>query len=202
MKNSKYQLLTVIVLLLIIGSVLMCNILDGTSSEKLSVFRYSATSFSTAVSVNMDAFENAGVVYLDEVIDKDLMDSIKSPFSSNNCDINESKVEFDSGNKYVTLKCDDYLIDHVSSGEINNTAIYEVGKWSEDTSSKTSQNRKLYNCSRDGKLIFDQYYEEDYFVYKLNTLNNTDYVSINDIDSKDCNVVSKTFHRTKKEIKN
>ena len=43
------------------------------------------------------------------------------------------------------------------------------------------------------------YYEELYFVYELNKKYNSNYYYSNGV--KECKVVSKTFYRTKKEIK-
>ena len=50
-----------------------------------------------------------------------------------------------------------------------------------------------------GKLVFPDYYEELYFVYELNKKYNSNYYYSNGV--KECKVVSKTFYRTKKEIK-
>ena len=61
------------------------------------------------------------------------------------------------------------------------------------------EERILYNCKSNGKEMYDRYYEELYFVYEINKKYDTDYYSVSDI--KDCELVSKTFYRTKELIK-
>ena len=70
MRNrSKFEIILVITALLVLSAWLMNMILDGANAQKFNVFKYSVTSFNSAVRTNMDFFQNDKVVYLDEAID-------------------------------------------------------------------------------------------------------------------------------------
>ena len=58
---------------------------------------------------------------MDEVIDLGFIKKIKSPFSSGMCDSAESKVEtLKLSDRYVTLKCDHFLIYKEKANNSNN----------------------------------------------------------------------------------
>ena len=201
MRNkSKFEIILVITVLLVISPWLMIMILDGENVQKFNVFKYFVTLFNSAVRTNMDFFQNDKVVYLDEAIDEEVIDKVKSPFSGGNCDIKESKVEIDDDRRsYVTLKCDDYLIEHVDPNYLDNIEFYEVGKWNKD-GKKSYEKKTLYNCVVNNKNIFSDYMEEDYFLYKINKKYNKTYGSIDEISKNNCKVVSMNFYRNKKEL--
>lgn len=202
MRNkSKFEIPLVITALIVLVAWLLSLILNNASTQKFTAFKYSAVSFNSVIKTNIDYFQNSNVVYLDEAIDAELIDNIKSPFSNNNCDKGESKVEIENGNQgYITLKCDDFLIEHADQNTMENIYFYEVGKWNNKKNGSNYEKKVLYNCSKNNKLIFDDYVEKEYFIYKINKKFESDYKTIKEIDNDYCNVMSKTFYRTKKEI--
>lgn len=202
MRNkSKFEIPLVITALIVLVAWLLSLILNNASTQKFTAFKYSAVSFNSVIKNNIDYFQNSNVIYLDEAIDAELIDNIKSPFSNNNCDKGESKVEIENGNQeYITLKCDDFLIEHADQNTLENIYFYEVGKWNNKKNGSNYEKKVLYNCSKNNKLIFDDYVEKEYFIYKINKKIESDYKTIKEIDNDYCNVMSKTFYRTKKEI--
>ena len=200
---GKFEVLTVLVLLIILVAYLMYSILGGGNMEqKVGKMRDAAVQLNKAVYTNMDSFRNERVVYLEEVIEQGFFDSIKSPFSSNKCDVSESKVETVSRNeRYVTLKCDDYLIKRERTSDLSNIPIYHVGKWSTTKPKGEIEEKVLYNCEDSGKEVFGQYYEENYFVFKLSKLYSVNFYSINDVSDSVCHKKEKTFYRAIEEVK-
>ena len=68
-------------------------------------------------------------------------------------------------------------------------------KEKEKTKKDNIEERKLYNCKKNGKQVYEDYTEELYFVFKYNYDYHTDYYFANDVD--DCEVQTKTFYRQK-----
>ena len=110
----------------------------------------------------------------------------------------ESIVQLIDGTPYVTLLCNDLLIEKTNFTNKSDVNVYRVSKWNEEKK-ENSEKKVLYNCEENGKLVFPEYYEELYFVYELNKKYGSSYYYSNDV--KKCKVVSKTFYRTKKAIK-
>ena len=203
MKNNKgfgkFEVLTMIVILICIFGYLMYRILGEADGQKIDTMKKSALSFGQTVATNNSSFHNLDVVYLDEVIKENLMKGINSPFSSNKCDVTESKVHMVSGHPYVTLKCDNYLIDNSIVDASGDIAIYKVGKWSDKKiDGENVEVKKLYNCMENGKNIFDNYYEDFYFVSAINEKYGTQYYFLEEV--RDCEVVNKDFYRTKEAV--
>lgn len=196
---GKFEVLTIIVLIMILGVILLCNVLGGVSKQKIETMKKSAISFSSTATTNMSSFHNSENVYLQEVIDEELMGPIKSPVGFGKCSNSESFVEMIDGMPYVTLNCNNILIDkeNFTDDDIN---VYKVSDWMEEKKSKDMEKRVLYNCVKDNKEVFDEYYDELYFVYEVNKKYDTDYYFAADIKDN-CKVVSKTFYRTKELIK-
>lgn len=200
-QNKKREVIIVMLCLLVVGSYLLYSIVDKKIVNNFRAFKYNAISFNDVVISNFSSFSNDKIVYLAEVIDEGLLTSIKSPFSSNYCDTKESLVEEDDNDRYVTLKCDDYLIEHYDIKDSNNVIIYKVGKWDTNKNLKDIEEKILYNCidNNSKAKIFDEYVEKDYFIYKINKEFSTNYSSLDEIKNN-CNVVSKKFYRTKVEV--
>ena len=78
--------------------------------------------------------------------------------------------------------------------------LYKVSEWSEEQQSEDDESIVLYNCEERGKDVFDEYYEELYFIYKVNKKFGADHYSISEVEYT-CTVVSKTFYRTKELVK-
>ena len=206
MKNNygfgKFEGLTIIVLLLGVVAFFMYTTLEGVSPKKLEKFKEIPVSFNKAVYTNLDSYQNSNLVYLQEVIDQGYLKNVKSPFSDGYCDYLESKVEtVQLSERYVTLKCDNFLISKVRSTNLKSAVIYEVSDWSlERPEGDTVDEAVLYNCqSADGSTIFPNYLEEGAFLYSYNKLYSNSYYRISDIKPGICTVVSNTFYRTRKE---
>jgi len=195
---GKYEVLTVIVLILVIFAYLMHVALKGANNQKISTMEDSAIGFSKAVTTNISSFHNTETVYLNEVINEQLLSNIKSPFSSNYCDGTSSKVELLDGQPYVTLKCDEFLIEKAAFFNKKDIPVYKVSGWSETRNSADDEEKTLYNCIVDGKELYDEYYEELYFVSKINEDFGTANYFADSINGT-CQVLTKTFYR-KKEI--
>ena len=202
MKNNKgfgkFEVLTVIVILLCIFAFLAYSFLGGTSKQKVDTMKENALNFSKTVTTNVASFHNVDVVYLGEAIEEKVIGNIKNPFGSGNCDAGESKVTYRDGQAFVTLKCGEYLIEDEKFSDKEKVDIFHVGDWTTKKISKDYEKKKLYNCQDKGKDIYSDYYEELYLVAKVNKDYNTDYYFVDEIDI--CNVVSKTFYRTKVSI--
>ena len=103
---AKFEVLTVLVLLVVISAVLLTMILKAVNNQKINMMITNAKNFSNRV-IAEEMTGNS--YYLKDAIKDEIYDEIRSPFSSNNCDENESKIEFSGANRYVTLKCDEYI---------------------------------------------------------------------------------------------
>lgn len=195
---GKFEVLTIMVVLLIIFCILSMNLFGGVSKQKIETMKKSATSFTSSVTTNIDTFHNTEKVYLQEVIDEKLIRPIKSPVGGGECSGADSYVELIDGMPYVTLNCNNVLIEKENfvNKDIN---VYKVSKWMSKKTKDDMEERILYSCKSNGKEIFDRYYEELYFVYEINKKYGTDYYFASNV--KDCEVVSKTFYRTKELIK-
>ena len=201
MKNNKgfgkFEVLTMIVLMLSLVAYLGYTVLNRSDRAKLKTMKDSAISFSRTVSLNLATFHNLDYVYLDEAVEEQLVKRIKSPISSGYCSESQSFVHMENGEPYVTLKCGDYLIDNVNfSGSREDIPYYKVSEWREEKKSDKDEERVLYNCVKNGKEMFDEYYDELYFVYLVNKEFGTEHffsASITD----ECKVSSKTFYRTR-----
>ena len=133
MKNNKgfakYELITVIVLVLVVFAYLMNCVLGGTSNTKIQALKESALNFSKAVSINASEFNNFEVVYLKEAYEEKVLETLKNPFGAGNCDETESKIEFVNGQPYVTLKCGNYALFNEDFSNPKNVDVYEVSDW-------------------------------------------------------------------------
>jgi len=200
MKNNKgfgkFEVLTVIVLLLVVFAFIAYKFLGGASSQKLDTMKESAVSFSKAVTVNHNTFHNTENIYLGEVIDEQLIKPIKNPLGKGNCSESESVVHMRNGLPYVTLRCGDYLIDGESISSKKDVDIYKVSNWSEKKTNDDDEEKTFYNCVDNGKEVFDEYYEDLYFVYQINKKYQTSYFFISHV-SKTCEVKEKKMYRTK-----
>ena len=175
--------------------------LGGVSGQKIDTMKENALSFQKTVATNIASFHNVDTVYLDEAIKEEFIGNIKSPFGGGNCDVTQSKVNFVEGKPYVTLKCGDYLIDKAVFNDKDSVDLFKVTAWSEkEIKGDDVETIELYNCTKDGKEVYDQYYEELYFIVKMNSDNQTNYYFANDIPKDKCTVVKKNFYRHKEKV--
>lgn len=206
MKNNKgmgkFEVLTMIVLIMAIIAYILWYFINGSNGQKFNTMKKNAVNLSKTVSTNINSFHNTENVYLGEAINEGLIPVIKSPFSGKDCSISESKVVMENDMPVVTLRCDDYLIDGVRfSGNYNDVPIYKVGEWTtEKITGNNVEERVLYNCMDGGKEKYPEYYEELYFVSRINDDYGRSHYFASTVDT-DCPVVSKTFYRTKEKIK-
>lgn len=200
MKNNfgytSYKVLTVIVLLIVISAILLTSIIRISSVQKFSIMKKSARNFSKYVALSDDADNN--VFYLRELVEGDHLEKIRSPFSSGYCDMNESMIEIDGLKKYITLKCDEYIINHAESNA-DDYEIYKVSKWSTTKKDDNDQKIESYNCEVNGKKIFAEIYDADNFLYYINNKYKKNYQDITEI--KDCKVVEQDLYRKLEPLK-
>ena len=205
MKNNKgfgkFEVLTMIVVLLCIFAFLAYRFLGGASLKKLDTMKNSASNLAKTVIVNRESFYNPSKVFLGEVIDEQLVKDIKNPIGEGNCSHSESYVELGEHNNYVTLQCGDYILDHVDVNKIKDATFYQVGEWTTKKTNDDDEERVLYNCKEsDGKgKYFDEGYDESYFIYQINRMFTNNYSSIEAINAI-CPVEKTTMYRTKVEV--
>ena len=210
MKNNKgfgtKEILIVIVLILGVTAYLMTNILGGASKQRISTFRQDALKFSQDITINISSFSKVEVVYLQEAIDEQVSKKIKNPLGSGYCDPTLSKVEFHDGKSYTTLQCGKYLIDNADITYLEKLPVYEVSEWSDKKpeleDGEELETRVFYNCYEGKKYTFDDYYEEQYLIYRFKKDIDQNIRSLNSITKNTAyEVKEKTMYRTKKEVK-
>lgn len=194
---GKFEVLTVIVVLLAVFAYLGYTLTKQPMSKKLETMKNNAITFSRIVMNNANSFHSDKTVYLDEVYDEELSKKIRNPFGEGYCSASESKTEYDENTYYVTFQCDHYLIEHTSFSGNNDVTFYEVGDWKETKTNDDDEEKVLYNCLTSNVERY-AYGEELYIVSRVNKDFNRDYYSISSI-KEECDVVQKTFYRTKKE---
>lgn len=193
---GRFEVLTIIVLLMGVCAYFMYTIIQGSSKEDFQTMKNDAVKFSNAVVVNYETFHNSNFVYLGEVIDEKLMKEVKNPVGKGSCSISDSFVKVVDRKSYTTLKCGDYLIDNANvSSSTDNVQIYQVTDWSDEQKTPDDEEALLYNCLENGVEKYPEYYGENYLIYLINKEYGTDYYSTASIT--ECSPVSKTFYRTK-----
>ena len=206
MKNNKgfvkFEVVTIILVLLIVFAFLFYMILNGAGGQKFETMKENASLLSKAVATNIGSFHYTNTVYLEEAIDEGVFNKIKNPFGSGNCDASESKVETIDGKTYVTLRCGKYLLEKENFADTKNVPFYEVGEWTEKKPEGNDvEEKEMYNCLDNDQEVFDQYHEELYFVYQVNKKYETDFYFAKDVDNDGvCEVETKTFYRTHKQL--
>ena len=194
------ELATIFLLLLVISVGLLFWILNNISYAKFKSLTKNAVSFSDVVGLNLSSFSNERLVFLEEVLDGGYMSKIKSPFSTNNCDGSSSYVEVNSTKKSVTLTCDEYVLRNYTAGD-KDVEIYEVGGWHDIKKNDLEEESVLYNCiNLNGNTIFDEYYGDKYFLYKVNKMYGTHFLDVSSIKNVDCVVDFKIVYRSVKRV--
>ena len=195
-KIEKRVVITVILTVILILGLFFTQCL---SKIKLQIMKKDAINFSRVVSMNLSSFHNSGNVYLGEVIDEKLMNKIKNPLGRGYCSSSESNVEITNNRYYVTLKCGNFLIERADFSTKKDVDIYSLTDWKEERVNETDEIQRFYNCKVDGKEVFEEYYEELYFVYQINKKYKTNYYSI-DAVQETCEVINKDYYRTKEKM--
>ena len=130
MKNNKgfakFEVITIVLILLVVFAFLFYMILNGASGQKFTTMKENANSFSKAVATNIDSFHYINTVYLGEAIDEKVFNKLKNPFGSGDCDPAESKVETIDGKAYVTLKCGNYSVKDYAYLNSDKMVIYKI----------------------------------------------------------------------------
>lgn len=202
MRNNKglgrFETIIVILLLLVIFAFLFKVVLDGVSGKDFNAMRTDAANFGKAVNTNADFFHNSGKVSLGEAIGENTIKKIKSPVGKGYCDESESQAVLEEGKYLVTLRCGDYVIEKEALPTMDKAPVYQVGEWKEEKI-EGAEEATIYNCEKDGKEVYPEYYHELYFVYKINKDNGTNYYSATDVE-KTCKVLKKTVYRDKELV--
>ena len=193
----RYELITVILLILLISVGLLGCILSSASVQEIKTMRNSAIKIRNTLSSNTSVFSNVDKIYLGEALDEDLLSDVKSPVSRGNCSSSESYIEMIDGTYLITLRCGNYMIGEASFTGSDEGTFYKVSNWSVKKSKNSNDKEVLYNCLANGKEKYSDYYEEDYFLYNINKDYQKNYSSVKEIGKSTCKVVSKTFYREK-----
>lgn len=188
---GKFESLTMIVVFIALLAGGLYLILGMSNKTKFDTMNKSALNFVDSVQGSDNAFMSYRTYYLTQAIDEGLLKKISSPFSKEDCDIYESKIDYDSPNYFVTLKCGDYLMKERKADEAG-YKIYKVGAWKDAKAGKDDEKRVVYSCDNCG---VNGYYEEAVFVYLYNKANSK---SLNYIDEvkKEAKVTSKEQYRS------
>ena len=161
MKNSsgfgKFEVLTVIVLLMIVSAYLLYCVLNPPMEEKVKIMKNSAVKFGNTAATNNNTFHNLSVVYLGEVEDEKLIESVKNPFGRGTCSASESYAEISGDSTVVTYKCGNYLISGMNLLSADTYEMYEVSDWKDKKSDSSNDEKVLYNCTVNGKEKFPEY---------------------------------------------
>jgi hypothetical protein len=206
MKSNKgigtKEVMIVILLMLSVTAFAMAAILGGADNQKFVTFKENALTFAKTVITNQNSFMNTEVVYLGEAVEEGFIKDIKNSMGRGKCDRENSKVVFKDGHVYTTLKCGKYMIDNYEIKEIEDVPVYEVSEWSEQKpTGEDVEEITLYNCYDANKLVFDQYYEDNYLVFMVNNMYNESARSLDGIERKTVlKVTDKKYYRTKKLI--
>lgn len=199
MKNSKgfgkFEIIIMMLILIVIFVFGFYMLLNGAKGQQYATMKDNAVTFSKTVATNIASFHNVNYVYLEEVIDEKLLDSITNPFGGGKCSVSESVVHIKEGLPYVTLRCGNKLIDDENFSKNKDVKVYDITEWSEKKATDDDDERVFYNCIENGKEVFDDYYEELYFVYQVNKKYGTDAYYASGV--KNCQVSKKTMYRTK-----
>ena len=152
----KFEVLTMVFIFIVAVCGGAYFILKGANGQKISTMSSNGLRLSEVVVTNIASFKNLNTVYLEEVINEQLIDNIKNPFGGGNCDTTESRVDMVSGDPYTTLKCGDYLIDKQNIKDVNDVKLFKVSKWQEEKlTGENVEERIFYNCEKDG-ITFSQ----------------------------------------------
>lgn len=189
----KFESIIVLVVMILLLCFFLFLILRMGDKQRLKNFINNAYNFEKAVLINLDSFHNDKRVYLREVIDEGFLKKIKNPIGKGFCSKEESYVDFDNGTSFVTLQCGHYLINHVRLDDISSIKLYKVGNW-QDKRIDDAQSKVVYNCLDGDKELFDNYYDEFYFIYMINKTMGSEFYYANQVNT--CTVVTKTVYRS------
>lgn len=208
MKDNKglvlRELLIIIAFFAIIFAFGAYTAFQGGDKRKYEVFAQNARDFvAKTASYSNEYGRYQKEYYLYDVISSNYMKIYKNPFKGGgDCNPYESKVVVEANNeKYVTLRCGDYLISQQRylSGYYK---VYKVSNWGEKIGDDLeAETAKLYNYEKDGKVVLDEYVVMKELLVKFNEKENRNIKSLDQIDLKKYNVVTKTFYRTKKLVR-
>ena len=206
MKSNKgigtKEVMIVILLMLSVTAFAMAAILGGADNQKFVTFKENALTFAKTVITNQNSFMNTDIVYLGEAVEEGFIKDINNTMGKGKCDRENSKVVFKDGHVYTTFKCGKYMIDNYEIKKLDDIPVYEVTEWSEKEPTEGDiEEITLYNCYDADKLVFDQYYEENYLIFMVNNMYNESARSLDGIERKTTlKVTEKKYYRTKKLI--
>ncbi len=171
--------------------------------EKIKTMRYKAQTFkNNAEAYAMITHIEQDTIFLWELIDKEVLLDMKSPFSkSNRCDVNNSYVTFENNKSVVTLQCDNYLI-YKTDLDKEKTVVYSVSDWMNDypTTNDVVDKETLYNYEKNGKDVLEIPVNEELFIKQFNDKEKTNYKSIYDIHKQEIRIYGKVYYRTRKAM--
>ena len=172
---------------------------DNKKGGDYNAFKKLADGFVMDVSVYKDSdLRPDGMYYLNYLLRHGFDEEVRNPFSSNECDPNESYVNIKNPKK-VSLKCDNYLIQGIYQ---DSYTIYEVSDWQDQE--ETGEADVLYKYKKEGLLVTNDYLLEEPFILTYNENEGTSFTTIDELFAKKASnitIVSKMFYREKKIVK-
>lgn len=206
-KNNKGlvlpELLAILAFIIVIFAFAAYVSLQNGNKRQYEVFAQNARDFAAKVSsYRVEKMKYATEIYLSDLVDDHYIKAYKNPFSGGgDCSLYESKVVLVSDSeKYVTLRCGNYLIDSQLSSS-GNYRVYKVSSWQEKIGdSLEAETAKLYNYQKNNKFVLDDFVTSKKLVEEYNKRENKNIKTISEIDSS-YSIHNKTFYRTKKLVK-
>lgn len=196
--HSNYEFLMVSIICLLLSTIILVIAIKSGDAEKFEVFRYNAKILGLNA-ITLEDESSLNTIYLQDMVDKGLISSIKNPFGGTTlCNQTESKVEFTTDGKKVTLQCGNYLIYKQKLSD-KTYSIYRVSNWSIQRMTEDDDSKKVYNIKEKNKTIFEDNYEEAMFVAKVNNYYNEDYKDLTEI-KKAHKVTTKTVYRQRIKV--
>lgn len=197
------ELLAILAFILLIIAFAGYASFQNGDKRKYEVFAQNARDFGTKASTyRNERIKYFNEIYLIDMVDDHYIKSYKNPFGGGECDLYESKVVFSSnGEKHVTLKCGDYLVDSQvwSSG---NYKVYKVSNWQEKVGdSLEAETVRLYKYQKNGTEMLTEYVVPKKLVITYNKNENKNIRTIDQISGENIEVIGKIFYRTKKLVK-
>lgn len=198
------ELLTIIAFIAVIVAFVAYIAFKDSGKRKYEVFAQNARDFATNVATyRNEKVKYEKVIYLEDIVNDNYIKAFRNPFrGGGECNLYESKVvTVTDAERYVTLRCGDYLIDsQLASSSFYK--VYKVSSWQEKIgNSLEAETAKLYNYQKNGKNVLDQYVVMKEFISLYNKNENKNIKSIEEIDLNNVSISTKTFYRTKELVK-
>lgn len=193
------EFMTGLLFILVLGLLIFKVFVDN-KEKNFTASKITSSRFADAVMVYKDKYyKGDGRYYLYELVESDFIGKVNNPIEGNNqCNIYDSFVLLQGTQKYVTLVCDNYLIEGIQNGPHK---IYEFTSW-QDTKENTNDSGILYNYRRNDEQILENYVSKNELVGLFNKKEGRSTDTVEEIKKiKNYEVFSKEMYRNKTLVK-